>query len=47
MGKELIDTAPKTGINAAEFALKKIVNKTAEATGELIGKEIARRLVKT
>ena len=30
-GKELIDTATKTGINAAKTAPKRVVQKTAEA----------------
>ena len=36
-GKKLIDTATKTGIDAAKTASKRLVQKTAEATGDLIG----------
>ena len=36
-GKKLIDTATKTGIDAAKTASKRVVQKTAEATGDLIG----------
>ena len=35
-GKKLIDTATKTGMNAAKAASKKVVEKIAEATGDLI-----------
>ena len=34
--KTLMDTATKTGIDAAKTALERVVQKTAEATGELI-----------
>ena len=37
-GKKLVDTATKTGIAAAKTASKRIAQKTAEATGDLIGK---------
>ena len=36
MGKKLIDTATKTGIDAAKAASKRVVQKTAEATGDLM-----------
>ena len=36
-GKKLIDTATKTGIDAAKTASKRVVQKTAEATRDLIG----------
>ena len=36
-GKKLMDTATKTEIDAAKTASKRIVQKTAEATGDLIG----------
>ena len=36
-GKKLMDTATKTGIDAAKTASKKVVQKTTEATGDLIG----------
>ena len=43
-GKKLMDTATKTGIDAAKTASKRIVQKTAEATGDLIGKKIADKI---
>ena len=36
-GKKLMDTATKTGIYATKTASKRVVQKTAEATGDLIG----------
>ena len=38
-GKQLMDTATKTGIDAAKTASKRVVQKTAEATGDLIEKK--------
>ena len=43
-GKKLTDTAIKTGIDFATIAAKKIVHKTAEATGDLIGNKIADKI---
>ena len=43
-GKKLIDTATKTGIDAAKTASKRVVQKTAEATGYLIGNKIADKI---
>ena len=40
-GKKLTDTAIKTGKDVATIAGKKIVHKTAEATGDLVGNKIA------
>ena len=40
-GKKLIDTATKTGIDAAKSASKRVVQKTAEATGDLIRNKTA------
>ena len=40
-GKKLMDTATKTGIDAVKTASKRVVQKTAEATGDLIGNKIA------
>ena len=40
-GKKLIDTASKTGIDAAKTASKRVVQKTTEATEDLIGNKIA------
>ena len=34
-GKKLIDTATKTGIDAAKTASERVVQKTAEPTGDL------------
>ena len=36
-GKKLMDTATKTGIYAAKTASKRVVQKTTEATGDLVG----------
>ena len=36
-GKKLMDTATKTGIDAAKTASKRLVQKTTEATGDLTG----------
>ena len=36
-GKKLMDTATKTRIDAAKTSSKRVVKKTAEATGDLIG----------
>ena len=43
-GKQLIDTATKTGIDAAKTASKRVVQKTAEATGDLFGNKIADKI---
>ena len=43
-GKKLIDTATKTRIDAAKTASKRVVQKTAKATGELIGNNIAEKI---
>ena len=40
-GKKLMDTATKTGIDTAKTASKRVVPKTAEATGDLIKNKIA------
>ena len=40
-GKKLMDAATITGIDAAKTASKRVVQKTAEATGDLIGNKIA------
>ena len=42
--KKLMDTATKTGMDAAKIASKRIVQKTAEATGDLIRNEIADKI---
>ena len=43
-GKKLVDTANKTGIDAAKTASKRVVQKNAEATGDLIGNKIADKI---
>ena len=43
-GKNLMDTATKTVIDAAETASKTVVQKTAEAAGDLIGNKIADKI---
>ena len=43
-GKKLTDTAIKTGKDFATIASKKIVHKTAEATGDLIDNKIADKI---
>ena len=40
-GKKLMDTATKTRIDSAKTASKRVFQKTAEATGDLIWKKIA------
>ena len=40
-GKKSMDTATKTGIDAAKTASTRLVQKTAEATRDLIGNKIA------
>ena len=45
-GKQLLDTVTKTGIDALKSASKKVVHKTAEAIGELMGNKIADKIVK-
>ena len=39
-GKKLMDTVTKTGIDATKTASNRVVQKTAEATGDLIGNKI-------
>ena len=46
-GKKLMDTATKTGIDATKTTSKRIVQKTAEATGDLIGNKIADEITPT
>ena len=43
-GKKLIDTATKTGIVAAKTSSKRVVQKTAEARGDLIGNKVADKI---
>ena len=42
--KKLMDTATKTGIDPAKTASKRVVQKTAEATGDLIGNKLAGKI---
>ena len=42
--KKLIDTATKTGIDGAKTSSKRVVQKTAEATGNLIGNKMANKI---
>ena len=44
MVKKLMDTATKTGIDAAKTASKRVVQKTAEAAGDLTGNKIADKI---
>ena len=39
-----MDTATKTGIDASKTACKRVVQKTAEATGDLIGNKTADKI---
>ena len=39
-----MDTAAKTGIDAAKTASKRVVQKTAEAIGDLTGNKIADKI---
>ena len=45
-GKKLMDTATKTGIgiDTAKTASKRVIQKTAEATGDLVGYKIADKI---
>ena len=43
-GKILMDITTKTGINAAKAASKRVVQKTVEATRDLIGNKIADKI---
>ena len=43
-GKKLMDTATKTGLDSEKIASKRVVLKTAEATGDLIVSKIADKI---
>ena len=43
-GKKLMDTTTKTGMDAVKTASKRVVQKTAEATGDLIGNKIVDKI---
>ena len=44
MVKKIMDTATKTEIDAANTASKRVLQKTAEAMGDLIGNKIADKI---
>ena len=44
-GKQLLDTATKTGLDALKVASKKVVHKPAESAGEFIGKNLSYKTV--
>ena len=43
-GKKLMDTATKTRMDAVKVASKNVVQKSAEAAGDLIGNKIADKI---
>ena len=43
-GKKLIDTATKTGADFVKIASERVVQKTAEAAGDLIGNKITDKI---
>ena len=43
-GKKLMDTAVKTGVDAEKTTSNRVVQKTAEATGDLIANKIADKI---
>ena len=43
-GEKLMDTATKARIDAAKTASKRVVQKPAEATGDLIGNKVADKI---
>ena len=43
-GKKLMDTATRTGIYAAKAVSKRLVQKTVETTGDLIGNKMADKI---
>ena len=43
-GKKLMDTATKIGIDASKTASKRLVQKTAETRGDLIGNKIVNKI---
>ena len=45
-GKKVMDTAIKTGIDATKAAPKIVVQKTAEATGDLSGNKVTDKLLR-
>ena len=45
-GKQLLDTAIKTGLDALKAASKEVFHEVAETIGEFIGNKIANKIVK-
>ena len=43
-GKKLVDTAKKSATNAIKTVSKRAIQKTAEATGDLVGNKIADKI---
>ena len=43
-GKKLVDTAKKSATDAIKTASKRAIQKTAEATGDLVGNDIADKI---
>ena len=43
-GKKIMDTATKSGIDAAKATSERVVQKTAEAIGDLIGNKIVDKI---
>ena len=43
-GQKLVDTAKKSATDALKTASKRAIQKTAEATGDLVGKKIADKI---
>ena len=46
-GKKILDNILSAGKDFAEIAVKKVLTKSAEATGDLIGNKIADRITKS
>ena len=46
-GKKILDNSLSAGKNLAKIACKKVLTKSAEATGDLIGNKIADRITKS
>ena len=46
-GKKLVDTASKTGLDAAKITTEEVVHRTTEETKELIGNKIVEKKVKS
>ena len=45
-GKQFLDTAAETGLDALKTASKKVVHEAVKTTGEFIGNKIADKIVK-